>query len=347
MKTNFILMLLTIASFDLKAQTTYPSGATGCIARWTFDTTDQTMLTNLPDKSGNNNHGTTYDIASVSGFRNKPNSAGGFNGTSSWAEVQHNNGLNPTNITIVCLIKFNSFYSGLCQGNNIIHKGFNYNADLSWAMAVSENDNNCNLSNPNIEKTYFFTPNLPNYIPPTTDFIDSAQWYLLICRFNGTTISYFQIKMDTSNYINGVLPSYVNSNITPLGNSLENIYIGATQNPPFKFWLNGSIDEMVVFNKSLSDIEIQGVYDFLWGYIPTSSSNLVEYENQFIQKGNELLWENIIVKRVEFLNAYGQIISVSLNPKNRVLLPEQKNQLIITRIYSTDNKIFTMKINTL
>ena len=71
------------------------------------------MLSQLTDQSGNGNSGFTNNISSVKGFRDKSGKAGGFDGNSSFAQIPHNNLLNPSEITIFSLIKFNKFYNGL------------------------------------------------------------------------------------------------------------------------------------------------------------------------------------------------------------------------------------------
>ncbi len=83
MKKITLILFSIILTGGVRAQTMYPSGVTGCIARWTFDTPDQPFLTTLPDMSGNNNNGTPFGIATSSGFRNVPFKAGAFDGSTS------------------------------------------------------------------------------------------------------------------------------------------------------------------------------------------------------------------------------------------------------------------------
>src|SRR5690606_29169830 len=61
--------------------------------------------------------------------------------------------------------------------------------------------------------------------------------------------------------------SAISSNVmaTPLSSNTYDVRIGATQNPPFPYNLNGDIDEIVLFDKELTIAEIQSVYDYLWG----------------------------------------------------------------------------------
>ena len=63
-----ILSFLILGTIQTTAQTTYPSGVTGCIARWDFTNTG--VVTSLPDVSGNGHNGTAYVLTTAPGFRN-------------------------------------------------------------------------------------------------------------------------------------------------------------------------------------------------------------------------------------------------------------------------------------
>src|SRR4029077_11871552 len=43
------------------------------------------------------------------------------------------------------------------------------------------------------------------------------------------------------------------------------IVIGRTFNPTDPYWFTGSMDELALFNKVLSDSEVLSVYNYLWG----------------------------------------------------------------------------------
>ncbi len=78
----FIACLLCKAS---DAQTVYPGGVTGCIARWDFTSTGS--FSALPDVSGNSNPGATFNMNGSMGFRGHTNTAGNFNSTTTYATV--------------------------------------------------------------------------------------------------------------------------------------------------------------------------------------------------------------------------------------------------------------------
>lgn len=320
MKVSICIAVFLLLSVDLFSQTIYPSGVSNCIARWTFDTTDVAILNSTIDKSGNGNNGTAVNIGSVEGFRNKANKAGKFNGVSSYAQIPHSSLLNPSQITIAALIKFNGFYNGLCQGNNIVYKGFNYNNDLSWSMYVAENDMDCNQQNPNKNKLMFSSPSY-QYTPPQNNYLDTSSWYLLITKYDGTKTEFFEIKMDTTNHLSNVLPNFTNITNYPLGNLNYDVYIGATQNPNFLYWLNAVVDEIVVFNKALSNAEIQSVYDYLWGWNPNAVTNTTK-ENLKVQiVRNTINFIDEIPESIELFSVDSKLVYGVSCTTNRIDLP--------------------------
>lgn len=263
MNKLYLFTLLLLTFFKGNSQTTYPSGVTGCLARWSFD--NNGTITNVPDVSGNNHNGTAINLVSSPDFRNVANKAMYFNGTSSYSLVPHHPILNPQDITIVALVKPHSFYSDVCQGNNIVYKGFNYYIPGNWAMALIEQDANCNLNNPSTVALDFggavVTPPFPY---PT---IDPNKWYFFAVSFEGSVIKRYQVEMDPNNYVSGITTVSSTNSSQVLGSNTLDVRIGATQQPTFPYWFNGDMDEVVIFNKALTDAEVQSVYDYLWGTV--------------------------------------------------------------------------------
>ena len=349
MKKTILSLLLPInLAGSVFAQTTYPSGVTGCIARWTFDAPDQPFLTTIPDLSGNGNSGTPHAVATSPGFRNIPFRAGAFDGSTSWGEVGHNAMLNPSNISIISLIKFNHFYSGDCQGNNIVYKGFDYFSDVSWSMSVVESDANCSAINHATEKLYFTGTGISPYTLTLNNFIDSNKWYFLATTFNGSMINFFQIEMDTSIKATNITPLYSMANPHLLGSTMHNVFIGVTQNPPFKYWFNGAMDELILFNKALTNAEVQSVYDYLWGWA-TGVDGVVKAEDQisFIWNDQTLSVQSAgdaKIKQIEFFDLSGRLLSISKTQFDRIVLEKSRAQILIAKITMTNNLVISKKI---
>src|SRR4051812_30335856 len=121
-----LLCLLLFVCVQTYAQTTYPGGVTGCIARWDFANAGS-PISSLPDVSGNGNNSSGVNaLSTAQGFRNAPNKAMSFNGTSSSATIPHASILQPSAITMVAVVKMSGFYSGLCQTSQILLKGYPY-----------------------------------------------------------------------------------------------------------------------------------------------------------------------------------------------------------------------------
>jgi hypothetical protein len=348
MKTLALILTYCLFSFFAYTQTLYPNGVPSCIARWTFDEDETLWLDSLDDFSNNNNLGVTTNIASVSGFRNKPNKAGGFDGTSSMVEVPHKPMLNPTNITLVAVVKFNSFYSGSCQGNNIIYKGYDYNNNLSWSMYVAENDGDCIAINPSIQKLNFCFPSIPLYTPPFSNFIDTGKWYFLAITYDGNFVNHYQLELDSTIKYSSISPMYVNTINYPLGNSNDNIFIGVTQNPPFKYWFNGSMDELVIFNRALSNSEVKSIYDYIWGY-PTridmlNETKILEPTIKINHGVLSLASGEEYVKEIEVLDLNGKKLTSSINNKLLINVSDYPQGIYLVKIILTNNTIITKKI---
>ncbi len=347
MKNIYLIQLIILFSYSAMAQTTYPSGVTGCIARWTFDSADQPFLSSLPDMSGNNNNGTPYSIATAPGFRNKPFKAGAFDGSTSWAEVADKAMLNPSNITIVALVKFNEFNIDNCQGNNIIYKGFDYFTNVSWSMCVTENDGNCSAINHATEKLYFTAPNITPYSPPSNNYIDSNKWYFLAVTYNGSIINFYQVEMDSVVKATNINPLNSLPSTNPLGNTTNNVFIGATQNPPFKYWYNGYIDEIALFNKALSNSEIQSVYDYLWGWSTgISESDMTKNDISLNVINNKL---NVTVNfgsilKVEIRDLSGNVVLTSNGGFDNIDLSHIDSQLLVVSVNLENNQKLTRMI---
>jgi hypothetical protein len=290
MRPYIIVIACIITTFNCFAQTQYPSGVFGCIARWTFDTVDVQSLYALTDKSGNNNHGTVTDINSSSGFRNTPNMAGKFNGTSSFARVTpiNNSQLCPQNLTVVALIKFNDFYSGLCQGNNIIYHGYDYSGNGNWAFFVSDMGD-CNTLSHQTESLKFQGNNqFQTVFNPNNNFIDTSSWYFLASSHNNQSTRFYVEKMNPVWYNNNLTPKYTFNETNVIGTTNYDVVIGKTDNPPYPYFINADIDEIALFNRDLSQAELQGVYQYMWGYA-NAVNNL---ENQ---KAIDISWDGDIL----------------------------------------------------
>ena len=348
-KIVFLLGLTTTIVLEVKAQTIYPCGVSGCIARWTFDTTEVSMLDTLPDMSGNNNPGSVTDIASVSGFRNKLGAAGGFNGTSSFAEVVNKSILNPTNLTILSLVKFNLFNPANCQGNQILSKGYPYFTPGNYGQGLGDNfyDGSCSTYTPDHTQLITQCGNTSFTASPGF-YIDTNRWYFFASVIASNEVRQYQVEMDSLTKVPSIAP--INTLTTPInvGSNTQSITIGKHLNPLFQYYLSGKIDEVIIFERALSTSEIYSIYEYLWGW-PSIATDLIDINNEFLISCSN---NTINIKsenkynKIEVINNLGQIIFEKnvMENQSTFSLPACSKQILFVRLTDTNGNLISKKI---
>ena len=257
------LIFILLAAF-VHAQTTYPSGVTGCIGRWKFSSNGAIPFLN--DVSGNNNSGSNVGIVAANGFRNWLHKAGAFNGTSSHSIVPNSSSLSPTEITMIAVVKFNGFYSGNCQNSQILSKGYPFYINGNYGLSTTDNiydGGNCSNFDPNHQQLVNQFGN-PMGSPSSGNYVAANKWYFFAGSYGNNNQKYYQVAMDSNVYYSTISPIYSNVTNVSMGVNNQDISIGRHLNPSYPYWFNGLMDEVVLFNRVLSDAEIQSVYDYLW-----------------------------------------------------------------------------------
>ena len=95
--------------------------------------------------------------------------------------------------------------------------------------------------------------------------IEDAQWHQIVAHYNGTTQSFYQ---------DGVISSVVSAHTGNIDAGTLDLVIGGQQAASTDFW-NGSIDEVMIFNRSLSSTEITELYNKgRLNYVYTDPQNL-------------------------------------------------------------------------
>ncbi|RYD50824.1 MAG: LamG domain-containing protein [Sphingobacteriales bacterium] len=280
---RLLFALICVPFINVSAQTTYPSGVTGCIARYDFSTTGSGS-TQLKDTSGNMHVGTTYNTVPTMGWRGRANTALGFDGSSSYVQIAHSPLLNPQNITMLGLVRFDNFYSGSCQANAIVSKGQPFRRSGTYGLYATDQvyDNNCSNFDPyhQVISGDLGTVSVPQYSMPNT-VIKPNTWYFVAMVYNGTTIDFYQELMDsTTGLPTTIIPSqqvYTNGSMT---SNTENLLLGKHANPSGPYWFNGAMDEVAIFNRGLTNAEILSIYKYLWNSTPLVVSNTVISENK-------------------------------------------------------------------
>jgi hypothetical protein len=253
------------------------AGVSGCIVRYDFNGAN---TSNLPDRSGNNHPAGAFNLSSVPGFRNRIGNAMHFDGVSSGARATPDTQFNVSSVTILALVQFSDFYSGSCQGNEIVGRTINHYTPGTWAMHVSDHayDQDCSVSSPNRQQLVFISPSSGTPSPPAGNYITKNDWYFMAISYNGGTSTAYQVKMDTANMVTSLSPIYTSAYNMPLSSSADSLYIGHTSHWSYRYWFNGDMDDLAIFNKALTTSEIQAVYSYLWqtGLGVNSTSKLDE-----------------------------------------------------------------------
>lgn len=257
---NFKILLagaLTLFSLQSIAQL-----STGLVAHWPFNNS-------TGDSSGNTHHGTGIFLHYGTGRNGVSNTAAVFNGTSSYVTVPYQSDMNVTSYSICAIIKPTGYYSGLCQTNAILWRGFQY-ASPNYGLYYYDNayDNDCNAqdtsknvfasfvgSNGGSGTQWQYSPN-----------IVSNNWYAVIATYTNDTVKI---------YVNGQLKSKFLAT-TPLGTSTDGLFIGANyQNTTgtYPYWLNAYIDDLRLYNRVLTANEILH-YSYGLYFTPTPPSSI-------------------------------------------------------------------------
>ncbi|MBS1599318.1 MAG: LamG domain-containing protein [Bacteroidetes bacterium] len=200
----------------------------------------------LTDGSGYHNDIVFNNATKATDRFGNSNNAYLFDGASSYMRVLNSSSLNPSNITMMAIVKVNGFYSGTCSQNQILCKGYPYNVDGFYQMGFYDFSPSCGPPNVNSEHFWgIFGDNNPQGTAPSTGTdtvsIQTGEWYNVVFTYNGVVAKL---------YINGQLKSATSISGAFTKNT-QDLLIGKHENPPFPYWFNGIIDEIRIYNRAL------------------------------------------------------------------------------------------------
>lgn len=257
LKYLIAIIISVCCSFFASAQLT-----NGLIAHWDFNG-------NVNDVSGNGHNGTAFNITYTTGKAGAANTAAVFNGTSSYVFVPYQSDLNMNNYTICAMVKPTGYYTGACQVNVILARGTEPQAGYYRLCYMDNIYDNGNCAFLDTSKEVFMTNAgvvtevnsfLSRRYTPT---ITTQNWYCVVGTFDGT-----QFKL----YVNNVLMSTTGISSGTIGSSNEALAIGAYrfgQSVNFPYWLNGAIDDIRLYNRALSQTEIDSFCNLFASPAPT------------------------------------------------------------------------------
>ncbi|MDQ2720117.1 MAG: LamG domain-containing protein [Bacteroidota bacterium] len=240
---------------------------------------------NLNDSSGNFNN-IVFNNATLTADRfGNQNNAYLFNGTSSYMRVTNNPSLNPQNITIYAIVKPLGFNQATCHGNQILSKGYPYNVNGFYDLAFFPLNNSaggaevCAMTVDTTKEVFGggYGDNNPQgsaagaFGTSSSDsvYIQKNQWYTLVYTYDGTTSRF---------YVNGALASSnPNTHTVNFASNSFDIFIGKHENPQYPYYLNGVIDEIRIYNRSLTNREVGYLDIFRTKYLKSITTKKILY----------------------------------------------------------------------
>lgn len=203
----------------------------GLVAEYLFDEG------NASDTSGYGNHGTA-----IGGGVNFVDNAASFDGVSSYISVSGSPELDTQEYTVSAWFKSNSL------GNSIVAHGESFSGDIMQHSLYARNTNMCWYEDSGPE-----TPGNDHRLSAVTP-IENGNWYFIAVTLD-SDLTY---KL----YVNGNLESSRIESAGPpsIGNHI--LTIGARTNSPdiIQDYFSGIIDSVRVYNRALSEGEIQCLY---------------------------------------------------------------------------------------
>jgi hypothetical protein len=255
MKTLILLfsVLFTTMSF---AQVPSYVPANGLVGWWPFNG-------NANDESGNGNNGTNNGATLTTDRNGLANQAYSFDGYNDLIRIQHQNTLN-----LMGDYSISVWYKGDYQ--NIFNN--------AWCF-IAKRDDNGNCCSPNVPYLIAIVFNSTNYAVPLMAYANNGN-YTFSAPPNSSPISLDQwqnlIITNTSDllkfYINGQLIFSENISSTLRAPNTSDLLIGSSNRELGAEWMNGKLDDIGIWNRALTDCEIQNLYSSSISAQPTGLS---------------------------------------------------------------------------
>ena len=190
---------------------------------------------NANDESSNGNDGVVYgSILTEDRFGNE-NSAYEFDGNSNYIEIENTANLIERNHTLCCWV-YTSDDDGFLVGKG---QDGEWNDPYAIYLANSKFKYNIREDYPNV------------YSIETTENIVTNEWYFLVGTYDGNEIKF---------YVNGEIYGSLETGGQPLANQDLNLMIGSSSTPNVAM-LSGILDDIRIYNRALTDEEIQFLYN--------------------------------------------------------------------------------------
>ena len=245
MKRHFykiVLSLLLFTALHTQAQINTPDyvPANGLVGWWPF-------TGNAVDSSGNNNNGTVTDAVLTTDRFGNAGKAYSFNGVTSMIDVQDAASLRCRTLTISAWVK----YRNTSVTNQVVYKGSMQANGEAYALTIdvggkpfsaSKYNSNC------VSGTGWLGPG-------TGAVIDTGIWVHLVTTFDGITSKLYKNgALESSMPTPGLIDSCIGGGVRF---GYDHRRYAASTGDPF----NGSIDDIGIWNRALTDAEILHLYN--------------------------------------------------------------------------------------
>ena len=225
----------------------------GLVGHWKFD---ESYGTSFSDVSGYNNSGTYYGetfnngtIHGASWTEGKYGSALYFDGDDDYVEVADSDSLRPNEITILAWIK----PSSLTNDKHIVTKSAVGTIYCSYGFRLHNN-----------KLQYWMYDGSQDIWTTSTDVLPDTSWHYVGVTWKKPTVTF---------YIDDEIAGTAEIDTNPVYGSYP-VAIGTRLYTSYAFPFSGIIDEVRIYNKALSEEEIQSIYQ----------------NNTFIRDGLKAYW---------------------------------------------------------
>ncbi|MDC1371032.1 LamG domain-containing protein, partial [Flavobacteriales bacterium] len=224
---------------------------TGLVGYWPF-------CGNANDESGNGNNGTVNGATLITDRFGNANSAYDFDGND-WIQVPHNNSINFDNTDSYSILIW--YKQGIyTSGQSIIEKWESSSPSYPYIIRTSQNGSRIDL----IAAAYDGTA-IQNSVKLTT--LPNSDWNQVVVVYSN-----YVNKL----YHNGILIDSSNIRLSSFSNNID-LFIGRRGSTNNRFF-HGKLDDMAIWNRALSQVEIQQLYtpnyssSYSWSTGDTTSS---------------------------------------------------------------------------
>ena len=253
------------------------------------------------------NNGTNNGALSTSNSCSIANSAMSFNGTSNYIEVADCAGLHVAQSLSICAwVKAKGFCSGLSQNNYIVSKGFGLDPGAIGLMYADGDDNDAFVLTPSLEKFYLSIGGIPSsgnqVLVKSSTIVQLNVWYFVVGTFDG---------MNMKMYVNAAIEKDT-SFLSNIAINTDNLLIGKHKpvGSNFDFWVNGDIDDVLIYNRALMLSEIQDIYNsHCWATaLETEIQNAVKLFPNPASQTLQIEWNTIQPEKIEIIDFTGKSI---------------------------------------